>query len=138
MAEHKSRMTFRVRYSETDKMGGVYNARVLEWFELGRTEHLRELGVPYAEMESKGVFLPVIVAHVEYVGRASYDDLLEIETTASMPSKLRVRCDVRISHAEKGHDIAMGYTVHAVTDAAGKPTRPPEWFQLALQRTARS
>src|ERR1039458_1458423 len=64
---------FRVRYSETDQMGTFYNSRALEWFECGRTELLRSLRLPYAEMEKRGVFLPVVEAHVEYRGRARYD-----------------------------------------------------------------
>jgi YbgC/YbaW family acyl-CoA thioester hydrolase len=71
-------MEFRVRYSETDQMGTFYYSRPLEWFECGRTELLRCLGLPYAEMEQRGVLLPVVEAHVDYLGRARYDDLLRM------------------------------------------------------------
>lgn len=55
---------FRVRYSETDQMGTFYNSRPLEWFECGRTELLRAAGLAYAEMERRGVLLPVVESHV--------------------------------------------------------------------------
>ena len=118
---------FRVRYSETDQMGTFYNSRALEWFECGRTEFLRARGLPYAEMERRGVFLPVVESHVEYLGRARYDDLLKLTSQGSLRGKARVRVDVQIVQAEGGAPVARGYTIHAVTDPSGKPIRPPAW-----------
>lgn len=122
---------FRVRYSETDQMGTFYNSRALEWFECGRSDLLRRQGMSYAEMEQRGVFLPLIEAHVEYLGRARYEDLLEMTTTAEMSGRARLRSEVKIVHAESGTPVAQGYTVHAFTDERGKAIRPPTWF-LAL------
>jgi acyl-CoA thioester hydrolase len=119
---------FRVRYSETDQMRTYYNSRPLEWFERGRTELLRALGKPYRDVERLGVMLPVKEAHVEYLGRAEYDDLLKMTSTISMPGKARIRVDVQIEHAESGQPVCRGYTVHVVTDLSGKPIRPPEWL----------
>lgn len=119
---------FRVRYSETDQMGTFYNSRALEWFECGRTELLRSLGIPYAEMETRGVMLPLVEAYVEYRGRARYDDLLRMTSCGSLVGKARVRVDCAIVHAATGVPVARGYTVHAVTDATGKPIRPPTWL----------
>jgi acyl-CoA thioester hydrolase len=119
---------FRVRYSETDQMGTFYNSRALEWFECGRTELLRAMGLPYAEMERRGVFLPVVEAHVEYRGRARYDDLLRMTSRAAFVGKVRLRIDVEIIHAEGGAPVARGYTIHAFTNPAGKPIRPPAWL----------
>ena len=118
---------FRVRYSETDQMGTFYNSRALEWFECGRTELLRARGLPYAEMERRGAFLPVVESHVEYLGRARYDDLLKMTSRGSLSGKARVRVDVEIVQAEGGAPVARGYTIHAVTDPSGKPIRPPAW-----------
>src|SRR3954451_20361898 len=70
---HKQQL--RVRYSETDQMGTVYHSRPLEWFECGRTELLRHLGLPYADLERQGLYLPLIESHLQYLGRARYDDL---------------------------------------------------------------
>jgi acyl-CoA thioester hydrolase len=125
--EHKVR--FRVRYSETDQMGTFYNSRVLEWFECGRTEWLRAAGMPYSEMEARGIHLPVIEAHVSYLGRARYDDELEMSISAGMSGKASVRFDLQIARAGGGPKVACGYTVHAVTEGGGRPVRPPEWFR---------
>ncbi|MFP4105922.1 MAG: acyl-CoA thioesterase [Phycisphaerae bacterium] len=119
----------RVRYSETDQMGTFYNSRVLEWFECGRTELMRDMGLPYAEMEDRGIMLPLTEAHAEYLGRARYDDQLKMTTRACMAGRVRLRFDVEIVHADSGEPVARGWTVHAITDTTGKPTRPPKWLR---------
>jgi len=133
------KVPLRVRYSETDQMGTFYNSRVLEWFEVARTELLRMIPCPpgraggYARMESLGVLLPLVEAHVEYLGPARYDDELEMTVRAEMPSRARVRFDVSITRADDASKpVAKGYTVHAVTDRDRRPIRPPEWFTDAL------
>lgn len=137
-AKQEAVVVVRVRYSETDQMGTFYNSRALEWFECGRTEYSRQIGVPYAEMEKRGLLLPLTEAHVKYLGRARYDDPLRIATTARMEGRASVRFENRITHAETGADVAAGYTVHAVTDATGKPMRPPAWFVEAIERGPRA
>ncbi len=132
MSQTHSTLFLRVRYSETDQMGTFYNSRVLEWFECGRTEFSRETGIPYAEMERRGVMLPLIEAHVQYLGRARYDDRLQIDTTAAMDGRARVRFINRITNADTGAAIAEGYTIHAVADTTGRPIRPPAWFVEAM------
>ena len=129
MSSREDVVVFRVRYSETDQMGTFYNSRALEWFECGRTELMRSLGLPYAEMERRGVLLPLVEAHVEYRGRARYDDQLRMTSRGSLAGKARLRVDCDIVHAATGAPVARGYTVHAITDAAGKPMRPPSWLQ---------
>jgi acyl-CoA thioester hydrolase len=123
-----SEVLFRVRYSETDQMGTFYNSRALEWFEVGRTEALRQLGVPYTEMESRGAMLPLVEAHVEYLGRARYDDQLRMHTSAELCGKARVRFDVRIARADSDRPVARGHTIHAITNGQGRPIRPPQWL----------
>ena len=137
MAEGEYTVQLRVRYGETDQMGTFSHARALDWFECGRTELLRGIGTPYAEMERRGVFLPVVEANVRYRGRACYDDLLTVTTTAEMSGRARIRCEVRIVHADGRGEVAAGYTVHAFTDESGKPIRPPKWFLDALVSSAR-
>lgn len=131
-AAMRHRTELRVRYSETDQMGTFYNSRALEWFEVGRTETLRAAGVPYAEIERRGVLLPLVEAHVRYEGRARYDDPLAVETAVSMAGKASVRFDVRITHAATGAAVVSGHTLHAVTDATGRPARTPAWLAQAL------
>ncbi len=100
----------------------------LEWFETGRTELLRSVGKPYREMESLGVMLPVREAHVEYLGRAQYDDLLRLTARMSKASRTQVRVDVEIQQADSGEPVCRGWTVHVVTNRQGRPIRPPAWF----------
>lgn len=126
VAEHTHQ--FRVRYSETDQMGTFYNSRPLEWFECGRTELLRHLGLPYALMEERGLYLPVVEAHVKLEGRARYDDLLAMSTSLSWVGRARCRCDNRIVQADGGKPVVQGYTVHAFANRDGRPIRPPPWF----------
>lgn len=135
---------FRVRYSETDQLGTFYNSRALEWFECGRTELLRHLGVSYADMELRGLCLPLVEAHVKYQGRARYDDRLVMTTRLARCGRASVRFDVAIVHAAAANGVrtgpvASGYTIHAITDGAGKPMRCPDWLAELLpplQRTA--
>jgi acyl-CoA thioester hydrolase len=124
---------FRVRYSETDAMGTYYNSRALEWFECGRTELCRTLGKPYGQWEQDGVMLPVILAHVEYLGRAQYDDELRMTVTASMTGRARLHFDVQIEQAAAGQPVCCGYTIHAITDLSGRPIRPPPWLLELLE-----
>lgn len=131
MSDDRVSTTLRVRYSETDQMGTFYNSRALEWFECGRTELLRARGVPYRQMESRGVMLPIVESHVEYLGRAVYDDELEITTSAAMTGKARIRFELDI-HRIDDQPVVKGYTIHAFVDPEGKPIRPPTWFLDAL------
>ncbi len=117
----------RVRYSETDQMGTYYNSRALEWFERGRTEACRATGVPYRQWEERGVSLPLVEAHVEFLGTARYDDLLKMTTKVSMHSKARMRFDVVVEHAGDGILVCRGWTIHAIINGAGRPIRPPRW-----------
>ncbi|MGH9346000.1 MAG: acyl-CoA thioesterase [Vicinamibacterales bacterium] len=119
------RTLVRVRYAETDRMGIVYYANYLVWFEVGRAEWLRETGLTYREMETEGVSLPVIEAHCEYRQSARYDDELEIRTRATLLTPVRVRFDYDIVRAHDQALAAAGYTVHAAVDAAGRPCRVP-------------
>ena len=122
-------LQLRVRYSETDQMGTFYNSRALEWFECGRTELMRHrLGMSYAVLEEKGVFLPLVEAHVEFPGGARYDDLLDVATTVEFSGRAKLRFEVQITKNGNGKPVVRGYTVHAFMDAQGKPIRPPEWF----------
>jgi acyl-CoA thioester hydrolase len=119
------RTPVRVRYAETDRMGVVYYANYLVWFEVGRTEWLRETGWSYREMERDGVSLPVIEAHCEYRQPAAYDDELEIRTRAALLSPVRVRFDYEVVRMGEEALVAAGHTVHAALDGQGRPCRLP-------------
>lgn len=128
-------LRLRVRYSETDQMGTFYNSRALEWFECGRSELMRNrLGMSYADFEDKGFFLPLVEAHVEFCGRARFDDLLAVASTVDWLGRARLRFDVEITQTTDGRPVTKGYTVHAFTDRTGKAVRPPGWFVQLLSQ----
>jgi acyl-CoA thioester hydrolase len=130
------RTLVRVRYAETDRMGVVYYANYLVWFEVGRTEWLRETGWSYREMELEGVALPVIEAHCAYRQPARYDDEIEILTRATLLTPVRIRFDYDAIRGRDGVLVAAGYTVHAALDAAGRPRRLPERVRAMLASSA--
>jgi acyl-CoA thioester hydrolase len=117
--------TLRVRYAETDKMGVVYYANYLVWFEVARADLLRSLGWTYREMELAGVSLPVIEAHCEYHRPARYDDEIEVRTEGRMLSPVRMEFQYRVVRKADDTVSATGRTVHAALDSTGKPCRLP-------------
>lgn len=120
------RATVRVRYAETDKMGVVYHANYFVWFEVGRTDWLRQSGWTYREMEAAGVSLPVIEAHCEYRQPARYDDEIAIDARAVLLTPVRLRFEYRLMRVADGTLLAEGHTVHAAVDTAGRPCRLPD------------
>ena len=120
------RTRVRVRYAETDRMGVVYYANYFVWFEVGRTEWLRETGWSYRDMESDGVGLPVIEAHCEYRQPARYDDEIEVRTRATLLTPVRIRFDYEVIRAADAAAVAGGHTIHAALDPNGRPCRLPQ------------
>ena len=106
-------------------MGVVYYANYLIWFEVGRTEWLRETGWSYREMEQDGVSLPVIEAHCDYRRPARYDDDIEIGTRATLMTPVRIRFDYEVWRQGDDAPLASGHTVHAALDLNGRPCRLP-------------
>jgi acyl-CoA thioester hydrolase len=113
----------RVRYAETDRMGVVYYANYFVWFEVARTDWLRQTGWSYREMEAEGVSLPVIEAHCDYRQPSRYDDEIDVETRATLLSPIRIRFDYAVRR--DGTTLTTGHTVHAAVDLKGKPCRLP-------------
>jgi acyl-CoA thioester hydrolase len=122
----------RVRYAETDKMGVVYYANYLVWFEVGRTDLLRQSGWNYRDMEAEGFGLPVIEAHCTYLESAKYDDDIEVRTTGEMLSPVRLKFNYQVVRAVDTVTLAIGITVHATVDRNGRPCRLPERARTVL------
>jgi acyl-CoA thioester hydrolase len=120
-----SSSSLRVRYAETDKMGVVYYANYLVWFEVARADLLRSLGWSYREMEVAGISLPVIEAQCQYLRPARYDDEIEVKTEGRMLSPVRMEFQYQVIRKEDQTIAAEGRTVHAAIDPAGKPCRLP-------------
>ncbi len=115
----KNETKIRVRYQETDQMGMAYHANYLVWFEIGRTELMRSIGLPYIEFEKSSLYLPVLKAYCEYKHAARYDDLLTIITFIESLQYVRTVFNYEIRRDDK--KIAGGYTEHAFINEAGRP-----------------
>lgn len=115
----------RVLFADTDAMGVVYHTNYIKWFELGRNELMRQLGVPYTELSKLGLDLPLINVSCEYLKFAVYDQLLTIETEFDYIKKARVRFNSRIWDERKENLLAEGFTVHVCTNKEGKLRRIP-------------
>jgi acyl-CoA thioester hydrolase len=127
------RTTYRVIYGDTDNMGVAYYANYLRWFEIGRTEMFRDLGLAYREVESRGIFLPVSEAHCKYLSPARYDDLLVIETSLDPGMRAGMKFDYRIAAEDGARAVARGYTKHACLDVSGRVVRPPAYLKELIE-----
>jgi acyl-CoA thioester hydrolase len=117
---HKTKI--RVRYGETDQMGIVYHPNYYIYFEMGRSEFLRELGhMSYKDMEESGIMMPLIETHCKYILPAKYDDELIVETSVKNVTVVRMIFYYRLFRAEDGILLAEGETSHAFVNKAGKP-----------------
>lgn len=118
---------FRVRYADTDRMGIVYNGNYFSFFETGRTELMRNFGLPYTQVEENGFYLPLTAAHINYKNAAYYDQVLEINTKLQFENTIQFKFDYKIEY--EGKEIANGYTKHVfVKKESMKPVRPPKFF----------
>lgn len=117
--------TYRVIYGDTDQMGVAYYANYLKWFEIGRTELLRQLGVPYTSIEEKGLRFPVIEVSCRYFRPSRYDDVINIETSLISLGRATLIFSYRLSRKEKEDEvlIASGWTKHACVDEKGEVTK---------------
>lgn len=128
----KSSTKTRVRYSETDQMGVVYHGNYAQYFELGRTEWLRNLGVTYKDMENSGIMLPVISLTCNFIKSAIYDDVLTIETFLIKKPMVKIEFDYLITN-QNDEIICKGNSVLAFMNMkTGKPTRCPDYLLESL------
>ncbi len=122
----KNETKLRVRYGETDQMGYVYYGNYAQFFEVGRVEWLRNLGVSYKSLEESGIMLPVLNLNINYIKAAKYDDLLTIVTTLTKKPLVKIEFDFEIFN-EKNELLTTGYTSLAFIDMKrNKPTKAPQ------------
>jgi acyl-CoA thioester hydrolase len=125
--------TIRVRYAETDRMGVVYHANYLIWFEIGRTEFCRARGFAYKDMEENDrAFLVVAESYCRYKAPAHYDDELIVRTHITELRRRSVRFGYEVVNAADDRIIAEGETGHVVTDTNNRVISLPESYRLAL------
>jgi acyl-CoA thioester hydrolase len=120
--------TYRVIYGDTDNMGVAYHANYLRWFEIGRTEMFRHLGMTYREIEGRGVMLPVAEVSCKFIRSARYDDVITIETTLDTGMRSGFKFLYRILDEAAEVEIAKGWTTHACLNADGRVVRPPKFL----------
>lgn len=126
--------TIRVRYAETDRMGVVYHANYLVWFEIGRTEFCRSRGFNYKDMEENdSAFLVVAESYCRYKAPARYDDEMIVRTHITELRRRSVRFGYEVIRADDGVIIAEGETGHVVTDANTRVISLPESYRQALR-----
>jgi acyl-CoA thioester hydrolase len=137
MIKHTTQI--RVRYADTDQMKVVYHGKYLEYFEVGRAALIRSLGLPYSELETRGIFLPVIEAFAKFRKPARYDDLLSIEANVPELPKATLKIDYQVFRNHEKEPLVEGYTIHSFLNVAtGKPTRPPLYFVHILEKALTS
>lgn len=118
--------SIRVIYADTDAMGIVYHANYFKWFEIGRTELFRDIGIVYADLEKEGYFLPLTESYCHYLSPARYDDVIIIETELAFMRYASIRFDYRIWSETKERLLVEGYTLHAFLNGEGKIVRAPK------------
>ena len=128
--------SYRVIYGDTDQMGVVYYANYLRWFEKGRSEFLRQIGLPYSIIEQQGFNFPVVEVACRYAQSARYDDVIRIETELVALGRASISFDYRISRDADNCPLASGSTKHACLDRAGRVSRMPKILQEALDAAA--
>ncbi len=132
MLKHKTEV--RVRYADTDQMKYVYNGKYFEYFEVGRTEMMRELDLTYKRIEENGFFMPVIETHIKFLTPAFYDEQLIIETRVEKLPLVKVHIDHTITSKNRNVVIAEGYLELAFLNGkTRKPTRAPQFFIDAMK-----
>lgn len=124
-----STISLRVRYGETDQMGVVYHGNYATYCEVARVEFFREIGLPYKQLEERGIMLPVTELNLKYIKPAYYDEVLFIKTSLSeIPRAVRIRFDYEI-YNEKDELLTTGYSILAFIDMkTRKPVRCPEYM----------
>ena len=124
MIESVSEIT--VRYSETDMMGIVYHANYLTWLEIGRTEMLRECGLPYSEMEEQGILLPVLSININYCKPARYDEVITITTRMNEKPFVKIALEYEIHRGKEL--LSTASSTHAFMNRDAHPIKTPRFF----------
>jgi acyl-CoA thioester hydrolase len=125
--------TLRVRYAETDQMGVVYHANYLVWFEVGRVELLRQIGIDYKTMESQDdTFIVVVEASCRYRKPARYDEIIKIRTRIGSATTRMCRVEYEVLNDASGELLATGATTHVFCDRNGKPRLLPAKYRAAF------
>ncbi|RZL65405.1 MAG: acyl-CoA thioesterase [Pedobacter sp.] len=122
----------RVRYGETDQMGYMYYGNYAQYYEVGRVEMLRSLGMSYSSMEADGIMMPVLELKCKYIKPAFYDQEITVRTIIKTLPGIRIFFEYEL-YNEKEELINLGETTLVFVDMKkNKPTNPPANFMEKL------
>ena len=133
--EHDTKL--RVRYGETDQMGYCYYGNYAQFFEVGRVEAMRQVGMSYKELEQQGVMLPVSEFQVKYITPALYDDELTVITKITKLKGVRLYFEYEIFNEEKAIVCKASTTLVFVSKDNMKPIQPSEQFTALISKYAK-
>ena len=122
----------RIRYKDTDRMGVVYYGNYFTFFEIGRSEYMRELGFPYSRLESEGYSLVVTEASAKYHANVGYDSLISVKTAITELRKVRFRFDYEVI-SENNVRLVSGHTIHACLNSNQKPVKIPHVMMKIME-----
>jgi len=126
----------RSRYSETDQMGHIYHGNYLQYFEVARTEMIRECGLSYAELESKGFMLPIVHVAIDFKEPLLYDELFIVQTYVFSEPGVKLDTWYKMTNASGDRVKALGHVILVFMDATTRrPVRAPEYFVEGLKKT---
>jgi len=119
-----------VSYGETDCMGVVYYANYAHWFERARGQYMRERGASYADVEARGLLLPVREMNIRYLASAHYDDPVRVRAGVSVWGRASVTFVYQVyGPPEWSKALCLGWTQHACVNESGRPIAVPGWFK---------
>ena len=125
----------RSRYGETDKMGHVYHGHYLDYFEVARTEMIRETGISYKELEDDGIMLPVIHAEIDFKSPIFYDELMDIHVYMFEEPAVRLKTYYKIQTSRSSAPHIIGEVTLCFIDSnTRKPVRAPEYILDAIRK----
>ena len=127
--------TLRVHFYDTDTMGVVHHANYIRWFETGRVEYLRSIGITLTEMMSDGILFPLTEVNAKFVHSAQFDEDLELETTAVAMTKVKMEFEYEIRRKIDGELLVKGYSQNVFTNmTTGKISRLPEKYFTKMEK----
>ena len=131
-----SKSKLEVRYAETDQMGIVHHSNYPVWYEVGRTDFTREMGMPYDKIEENGVMFPLLGLSCKYIKAAKYGDTVIVETKVTRPNMVKVEFSYKVFRESDGELLNTGSTVHGMVTKALEPLNmkkeKPEIYQLLV------
>lgn len=135
----KTKLT--VRYAETDQMAIVHHSNYPVWYEAGRTDFIKAMGMSYSQIEAQGILFPLLELHCKYIQAAKYEDLVVIETTLTKLSVVKAEFSYRVYRESDGVLLNTGSTIHGMVTKELRPVNmkkeKPEIYAMLEQALAR-